>query len=175
MLEGILQMQLEVMGFPLWYKIQANNLLSKFLLQTKMLYYGNAVEIIKIVLQWLHDVSLGEMGIKGPYRIFIKSIGIWTLVNQINAKKASCRFYISNMLIIMVLMFYIYKLEVENNFIIIYRIQKIVGGKRKDQKMKRRIGIHYLFICLQWQIQQTGIKFIPNLYFVGMVNAFNAH
>lgn len=89
MLEGILQKQLEVMGFPLWYKIQANNLLSKFLLQTKMLHYGNAVEIIKIVLQWLHDVSLGEMGFKGPYRIFIKSIGIWTLVNQINAEKKS--------------------------------------------------------------------------------------
>lgn len=55
----------------------------------------------------------------------------------------------------MSLTFYIYKIDVENNFIIIYRIkknggiQKIVGGKRKYQKMKRKIEIHYFFICLQ--------------------------
>lgn len=79
------------------------------------------------------------------------------------------------MLIIIFLTFYIYKLDVENNFIIIYKIQKIVGGKRKYQKMKRKIGIHYFFVCLQWQIQQTGIKFISYLYIVGMVNAFKAH
>lgn len=101
-----------------------------------MLHYGSAVEILNTELQELHYVNLGKMDIKGLYRIFIKlkQLVFKHFSTKFMQEKSKPSFYISCMLTIMFLTFYISKLDAENNFIIIYRIQKNVSGKRSIRK-----------------------------------------